>query len=181
MEKKMNDITLNSALVTTNASELQQALVIRTKSSEKAIAVRRRVSIGLVKPENEKFLTNEVSDKKYMVSNVVYTFPDIKQTAEARIDENGYLFFTTESAALATKDAVIRIICLVCTPLECIKSVISAHLHPTKGFIKAKDTQRLDMQFGDEIENLNIADLYTIGDQPSPAPKDGEKNENKNQ
>lgn len=175
----MNDITLNSSLVTTNANELQQALVVKTKSSEKALVVRRKVSIGLVKPENEKSLTNEISDIKYMVSRVVYSFPDIKQTVEAKIDENGNLFFNTENAALATKDAVVRIICLVCTHLECIKSVINVHLHPIKGFIRAKETQRLDMQFGDEIENLNIADLYTIGDQPSSAPNNGEENEKK--
>jgi len=180
----MNDITLNSALVTTSTNELQQALVIKTKSSEKALAVRRQVSFGLVKPENEKFLTNEVSDKKYLTNSVTYTFRDGDKTfvIEVYINEEGNISMKTETALLSTKDVVIRAIGLVCTHVECIKGFINAHLHPIKGFIRAKDTQRLDMQFGDEIENLNIADLYTIGDQPSPASSGDEgKDEGKKQ
>lgn len=124
----MNGIILNSSLVPINANGLQQIMEIKTKSSEKVLVARRKVSFGLVKPENEKYLNNEVSDMKYMVSKVVYSFPDIKQTVEAKIDENGNLFFNTENAVLATKDAIVRIICLVCTPLECIKSVITPAL-----------------------------------------------------
>ncbi len=174
----MNDIVLNSDyLVSTNTNDLQHGLVIRTKSSEKALQTMRKVAIGLIKPEDEKYLTGELKDKEMMVTKVVYTFSDIKQTVEARIDENGNLFFNTENAALATKDAVVRIICLVCTHLECIKSApINIHLHPIKGYIKAKDTQKIDMQFGDELEPVNIANLYTVGNPPSSTPSNDDEN-----
>jgi len=175
----MHNTTLNSTAVATNTTGLMKNLVIKTKSSEKAIAVRRQVAIGLIKPADEKYLTGEPEDREKMVEKVVYTFPDIKQTVEARIDGNGNLFFNTENAALATKDAVVKIICLVCTHLECIKSSINIHLHPLKGYIRAKDTQKIDMQFGDEIDQFNIADLYTVGDPPSTAPNDEKKEKDK--
>lgn len=178
----MNNTTLNSTtIIPANLTNLPQALMIKTKSSEKAISIRRQVAIGLIKPADEKYLTGEPKDREKIVASVVYAFPEIQQTAEAWIDANGNLFFNTENVALATKDAVIKIICLVCTHLECIKSSVTVHLHPLKGYIRAKDAQKIDMQFGDEIEPLHISNLYTLGDSPSSTNEKNEKNNNQDE
>ncbi len=174
----MSDIILNStAVIPANSSELQQALVIKTRTSENAIETRKQVSVGLVKPEDEKHLTGESLDRERMVSRVTYPISG-KYTVEARIDDRGNLFFNSENAALATKDAVIRIICLVCTPIECIKSVLSIHLHPAKGFIRARGEQRLDMQFGEEIEPIHVSNLYAMGESSTPTPPPHEETRN---
>jgi hypothetical protein len=171
----MNEILLNStAVVPATAGELQPQLVIKPVTSTKVIEIRRRVSIGLVKPEDEKYLTGEASDKDRIVKSVAYKIPNIKQPVEAKIDEEGYLSFTTENAAMATKEAIIRIISLVCTPIECVKSSINVRLHPVKGHIKAKNIGQVDMLYGDDI-GLHISELYTVDDTQS------QESENENQ
>ena len=174
-----SEILLNSTDVAllSGSGELQKALVIKTKTSSTALESKRKVSIGLVKSEDEKYLTGTPSDRDKMVKSVSFKVPEIKQTIEARIDEQGYIYFNTENAVSATKEAMVKIITLVCTPVECVKSTINIRLHPLKGFIKSRNLDQLDMSFGDEIEPINIANLYTVGNTQSQEPENENKKE----
>jgi len=156
----MNDVSLNSVAL---SRELQKAVVTKPRTSTTALETKRKVSIGLIKPEDEKYLTGSTSDRDMMVKSVLYKVSEIKQTIEAKIDEQGLIYFNTENAIWATKEAMVRIIALVCTPIECIKSTVNIRLHPLKGFIKSRDSEQVDMQFGDEIEPIKISDLFTVG------------------
>jgi hypothetical protein len=163
--KTLAPVALNSTAVTTTVDNIQQRVLIKTKSSDKAIAMRRQVVMGLVKPTDEKLLTGELNDKDFIVPKVIYTFDGIKGTAEAWMDENNNIGFSSENASLATKDAIVKIIAIVCNHIECVKSTLTIHLHAARGYIKSKEA-KVDMTFGEEIEPLHISHLYAVDDKP---------------
>jgi hypothetical protein len=170
----MNEILLNTTNTSLARSGVLSQLVVKPITSSAVLEMRRRVTFGLIKPENERYLTGETKDRDMMVKSVTFKVPDIKQTIEAKIDDEGYISFSTANAVMATKETIVKIITLVCTPVECIKGVINIRLHPIKGFIKGK-VFTLDMQYGEDINREPISDIYTVDDIEEP--KDENKKE----
>ncbi|CAL7961813.1 hypothetical protein GAMM_260008 [Gammaproteobacteria bacterium] len=171
--KNLTTFTLNSTGPITTIDNMQQELVLKSKSSQKLVELQSNVTVGLVKPENVDKLTGEISDKKWLVpieEKIYYTIGGILKGAEAWIDNQMRLHFDSSNAANSTKDAIIKITCVICNYLECVKSTLTLHLSPARGYIRGKEASG-EIFVGEELDPLHISHLFTKDNQPQSSAK----------
>ncbi|CAL7961321.1 hypothetical protein GAMM_200018 [Gammaproteobacteria bacterium] len=145
----------------TAAAKFNEQLVIRT-----AYEIQERINklaYGLVDPKNEeKLVGNPRSDINLIEDGaVIYRLTDTDGESfeiSVAIDASG-IHFDTSMLINIKAQTTIRIIFLLCGPIECIKSAFNIYLTQPKGFFKAKPISDVRIHYGDEVK-INPAGLY---------------------